>query len=458
MKLPDLTQRQAERVDQGLAREALDSLTLGLVARSMAIVVIAVSLAVERPLAESGYYFGALGAFMVLGFVHRSVAARLTPATWPGYIFIVADFCLLTYVLASPNPLSPDPLPPQFLFRLGTFPYFFVLLAGTVLSYSPRQVIFAGITAALAWSATMIWTLYQPGVLTPSHYSDWWEAPSAVFMARFLDPLFVHVPARIQEGVILIVVAGILAAVVARTRRMVMRQVHAERERANLARYLSPNMVDELASSEGSLGTSGEQNVAILFADIVGFTQLCEGKPAEEVVTLLRRFHALLAAEVFEHNGTLDKYLGDGLMATFGTPRPSALDGTNALGAALGMIDAIERWNAERIATGEVPIPMGVGVHYGPVIIGDIGDERRLEHAVIGDAVNVASRVEQLTRDLRSPLLVSQELIEAVKAENGGGSQLLARFVDAGVRRIRGRGNEVRLWMLADRSWRQPEQ
>ena len=453
MKLPDLTQRQAERVDQGLAREAHDSLTLGLAARTLAIMVIAASLAVERPLADSRYYFGALAVFVVLGFVHRLVAARRSPAIWPGYVFIVADFCLLTYVLAAPNPLSPDPLPPQFLFRLGTFPYFFVLLAGTVLSYSPRQVIFAGVTAALAWSATMIWTLRQPGVLTPNHYPDWWEASSTVFMARFLDPLFVHVPARIQEGVILIVVAGILAAMVARTRRMVIRQVHAERERANLARYLSPNMVDELASSEGTLSTSGEQNVAILFADIVGFTQLCEGRPAEDVVTLLRQFHALLAAEVFEHSGTLDKYLGDGLMATFGTPRPTPLDATNALGAALGMIDAIERWNAERTATGQVAVRMGVGVHYGSVIIGDIGDERRLEHAVIGDAVNVASRVEHLTRDLRSPLLVSQDLALAVKAENAGGSRLLARFVDVGVRRIPGRGGDVRLWMLADRSW-----
>ena len=101
MKLPDLTERQVERVDQGLAREALDSLTLGLVARTLAIVVIAASLAVERPLAESGYYFGALGAFMVLGFVHRIVVARLSPATWPGYIFIAADFCFLAYVLGQ---------------------------------------------------------------------------------------------------------------------------------------------------------------------------------------------------------------------------------------------------------------------------------------------------------------------------------------------------------------------
>ena len=154
----------------------------------------------------------------------------------------------------------------------------------------------------------------------------------------------------------------------------------------------------------------------------------------------------------------LDKYLGDGLMATFGTPRPTTRDATNALGAALGMIDAMERWNEERTATGKVPVRLGVGVHYGPVIIGDIGDERRLEYAVIGDAVNVASRVEHLTRDLRSPLLVSQELTEAVKAENAGGSRLLARFVDAGVRDIPGRGGDVHLWMLADRSWQPPEQ
>ncbi len=457
MNLPNLRQRLARRVDQGLAREAVDSLTPGLAARTLAIIVIAASLAVEQPLGPSGYYLAVIGAFIVLGFVHRIVVARLSPATWPAYILIIADFCLLTYVLVAPNPLSPDPLPPPFQLRLGMFPYFFVLLAGTLLSYSPRQVIFAGITAALAWCATVIWTLQQPGVLTPNHYADWWEAPSTVFMARFLDPRFLHTPARIQEVVVLLVVAGILAAAVVRTRRMFMRQVHAERERANLARYLSPNMVDELARSEGPLHTSGEQNVAILFADIVGFTRLCEGRSAEDVVALLRRFHALLAGEVFEHSGTLDKYIGDGLMATFGTPRPGPRDGTNALRAALGMIDAIERWNAERTATGQAPIRMGVGVHYGPVIMGDIGNERRLELAVIGDAVNVASRIEHLTRDLGSPLVVSQELAQAVKAEDAGGGPLLARFVDAGVRDIPGRGGDVRLWMLGDRSWEQPE-
>ena len=107
----------------------------------------------------------------------------------------------------------------------------------------------------------------------------------------------------------------------------------------------------------------------------------------------LREFHARMEQEVFRHKGTLDKYLGDGLMATFGTPFAGNADASNALRCAQAMMAAVDRWNGERQAAGEPPICVSFGLHYGPVVLGDIG-LTCLEFAVIGSTVNAASRLE----------------------------------------------------------------
>ena len=129
------------------------------------------------------------------------------------------------------------------------------------------------------------------------------------------------------------------------------------------------------------------QNAAVLFVDIVGLTAFADARTPEEVVRILREFHALMKQEVFRHNGTLDKYLGDGLMATFGTPFVGKADASNALSCAQAMIAAADRWNNQRQTAGETPIRVSFGLHYGPVVLGDIG-LTCLEFAVIGSTVN----------------------------------------------------------------------
>ena len=124
--------------------------------------------------------------------------------------------------------------------------------------------------------------------------------------------------------------------------------------------------------------------------------------PLPTSLNLLRDYHDRLGQAVFDNNGTLDKYIGDGLMATFGTPDPGPQDAANALQCAMDMIASLEDWNAERIGEGKAPVRVGIGLHYGAVIAGDIGNERRLEYSVIGDTVNIASRLEHLTRNLNS--------------------------------------------------------
>ncbi len=218
----------------------------------------------------------------------------------------------------------------------------------------------------------------------------------------------------------------------------------AERKRASLARYFSPNMVDELMQSGGDLDTARIQLVAVLFVDMIGFTRISARLPSVEVIGLLREFLGFFEEAVFAHGGTLDKYLGDGLMATFGTPRPGPQDATSALTCARAMAEKIVVWNAHRQSAGLESLRIGIGVHYGEVVLGDIGGERRMEFAVIGDTVNIASRLQDMTRAFDIAILASGAVIDAVKRE--GGEHLLREFRDMGEHQLRGREGTIPLW------------
>jgi PAS domain S-box-containing protein len=231
-------------------------------------------------------------------------------------------------------------------------------------------------------------------------------------------------------------------------RREFQRQLtEAERKRANLARYFSPNMVDELMRGGGDLQKARTQVVTVLFVDVIGFTAVSAELPGIEVIALLRRCLGLFEEAVFTHGGTLDKYLGDGLMATFGTPQPGPRDATNAVACARTMTRSIVAWNGERREQGLEPLRIGIGLHHGEVVLGDIGSERRLEFAVLGDTVNVASRIQDMTRPLDIAILASEAVMGAVEREGGGA--YLAAFRDVGVHGLRGRQGALRLWGCA---------
>ena len=148
---------------------------------------------------------------------------------------------------------------------------------------------------------------------------------------------------------------------------------------------------------------------------------------------------------VFEHNGTLDKFLGDGLMVTFGTPDPSPDDAKNAISFALDMQKMMIEWNAKRVQQDRQPIRLSIGLHMGEVVLGDIGSARRLEFAVLGDVVNVSNRLEAMTRPLDALIIASDDVIDAA----GGADQMSGSgMVSLGPQKIRGRDEPVPVWAL----------
>jgi adenylate cyclase len=196
--------------------------------------------------------------------------------------------------------------------------------------------------------------------------------------------------------------------------------------------------------SGGRLNIARTQIVTVLFVDIIGFTRVSAALTSVSTMALLREYLAIFEEAVFAHEGTLDKFLGDGLMATFGTPEPGPEDATNAVRCARMMGERIVSWNAKRIAAGLEPLRIGIGLHHGEVVLGDIGGEQRMEFAVIGDTVNVANRIEALTRKLDIAILASQDVMDAVRRENN--PDVLEGFVDFGEHALRGREGLIRLW------------
>jgi adenylate cyclase len=231
-----------------------------------------------------------------------------------------------------------------------------------------------------------------------------------------------------------------------RMRELDRRRAAAERARANLARYFSPNIVDILMERDEPFGEVRRQTVAVLFVDIVGFTRMAERMPPEAVVTMLRQFHERMTAQIFACGGTVEKYIGDAVLAVFGLPNAGPDDAANALRCADRMIAALGEWNSERRRQNEPPFAIGIGLNYGAAVVGDVGTEQSPSFTVIGDTVNTASRLQALTRTLETPLVVGDALVCAAKTASSCPSELLDQFLDRGEHLLRGREGAVRIW------------
>ena len=291
-----------------------------------------------------------------------------------------------------PPPFFAEGWTPQLSLGLPSFLYLGIFLVGMALSYSPGLVVWAGFASIAAWSAGYLWVANLPHsvVSTSRDTLDGGLSGEAV-IRNFLDPGMVNLTFLYNQIVFLAIVTLILALSVWRSRQLVRRQVAAEAERAALSRYFSPNIVRELSTNARALDRPKTQRVAVLFADMVGFTSISERLEPEALLGLLREYHGRLVRIAFAHDGTVDKYIGDAIMVHFGTPRPKTDDACRALACAAAMISEMQRWSVERAKAGQEPISIGIGVHYGDVLVGNIGEAQRLEYTVLGDTVNVAS-------------------------------------------------------------------
>jgi adenylate cyclase len=313
--------------------------------------------------------------------------------------------------------------PVQALLMPSAFVYFlFILLSTLRLDFALSA--FTGLVAAVEYAAVALF---------------WGSLDTNV-----AEPVLVSLPQHMAKAALLLV-TGIAAGFVARRLRLSFSNaLESLEERARIlgvfGQHVSPEVVERLVAGEAD--AKGElREVCVMFLDIRGFTAFAEKHSAEEVVAYLNAIFDAAVGAVVEHHGIVNKFLGDGFMAVFGAPIAEGNPCGAAVDAGLEILERLEGL----IAAGRIPpTRVGLGLHAGPAVVGNIGSTRRKEYTVIGDVVNVASRVEALNKELGSRMLVTEEVWRA--AHRDGDDRAPAQSRDP--LHVRGREMPVRIFQL----------
>ncbi len=237
------------------------------------------------------------------------------------------------------------------------------------------------------------------------------------------------------KGTYLPAASIILAALLALLARALYDAMMQARKRRFLqgafSSYVSPRILEEIMNGRIRPELAGtRRTICVMFCDIRSFTALAEKMPPEEVIALLNEHFAGITAAIHKHEGTINKFLGDGLLAFFGAPQPMDSPEKNALEAAQDMLVAALKLNTRLQAAGKTPISVGIGLHSGEAVLGNVGGQSHMEYTAIGDVVKIASRLEALTRDVGYPVVCSKAVADAVgRAGN---------LTDLGERALRG--------------------
>ena len=365
-------------------------------------VVVAPTLDTNNPALDLIPYFASvcIGYFGV-GVVALVVARPDRFQSWMTWLFTTLDLCFWWVLLAASVHIIE--LPGNHIIALPPALIGFVVLALVALRNNPLLQAYALAFVILGF---VVLFLFAPNSIS--------------------EPIenvgnqigFFELPLNIVRLSMVALFGLILVFLAIRTRRLLNRAIAETVRRTNLSRYLPPQLAERLSQVDQERLLAGTlREAAVLFVDVRGFTALAEGMEPESLGRFLTRFREIVSSQVHAHNGIVDKFIGDSVMAVFGAPDSSGNDAIDALDCSASILRSIEQWNAERRKAKSNDVMIGIGVHWGEVFCGAIGDTARLEFTVLGDTVNVAARLEQLTKDVGHPIVASQAILREAGLE-----------------------------------------
>lgn len=291
--------------------------------------------------------------------------------------------------------------PASFSLKAPTLLYVFIFIALRALRFEPRYVVMCGASAAAGWILLVLYTvtISYPDTMITRNYVTYLTSNSVLVGAEF------------DKILSILMVTGIIAVVLMRAQRLLERSVAEEEAARDLSRFFSPEIVQQITQSEQRIraGEGEARNAAILSVDIRGFTGLSNRLEPSALIKLLTDYEARMVQVIETNGGSVDKFLGDGILASFGAAVTNDSYAADAVRAADGAIAAADIWAAERQAVGEPPIRIGVAVASGRIIFGAVGSESRLEYTCIGDPVNLSAKLEKHNSATGTRALVDAE-------------------------------------------------
>ncbi len=351
----------------------------------------------------------AYGVFTVVRFV---LALRRRLPEWFLSISVVADITLLMVTIWSFH--LQYQAPPAIYFKAPTLMYVFIFIALRTLRFEPRFVLLAGVSAAAGWIVLVAYALwFTEGVHRTHSFADYAMSNNILLGAEF------------DKIVSILMVTGILALALHRARSLLARAVTEQQAVVGLSRFFAPEIAGRIASAEMDLvpGQAEMRDAAILFVDLRGFTPLAARLPPSEVMRLLSDYQARMVRVIRAEGGSVDKFMGDGILASFGATRPSASYAADAMRALERIVGAADAWSAERLAAGLPPLAIGAALAAGPVMFGTVGDAERLEYTVIGEPVNLAAKLEKHCKIERATAALPSATLRLAKLQ-GAATQL----------------------------------
>jgi len=330
----------------------------------------------------------ALGAYLVFSVARFWASCRTRLPGWFLTLSVIADMALLMVLIWSFHRTYQQP--PSFYLKAPTLLYVFIFIALRALRFDARYVLLAGLTAMAGWSVLVLYAAaFETGEMTITRNYVEYITGNTILLGAEFDKL-------LSIGI----VTAVLAAAVVRARQMLFTAVSEGSAKRDLSRFFDTYVADRITGSEHELraGEGQHRSAAVVFFDIRGFTGLSDRLDAGGLVQLLSEYQSRIVPIVQDNGGVIDKFLGDGVMATFGAVEPNKSYAADALRAIEAAVAAIEKWNRALVAAGKPALDVNAAAASGDLIFAAVGDESRLEYTVIGDTVNLAAKLEKHTK------------------------------------------------------------